>query len=539
MKNAWAAVLALVPTGLAVAQTESAAPQYGEEYRPQYHFSPPQQWMNDPNGLVYFQGTYHLFYQYHPYGNTWGPMHWGHAISKDMVYWENLPIALFPDINGAIFSGSAVVDWKNTSGFGVDATPPLVAVFTYHDHLAQNLGRVDFQTQGIAYSLDGGRSWAKYGGNPVLQNPGNRDFRDPKVFWYARQAKWIMTLAVSDHVSFYSSKDLKTWTHESDFGREWGAHGGVWECPDLIEMQIDGKDARKFVLLVSTNPGGPNGGSATQYFLGDFDGVRFSLDPDLQRKLKAAPAERPDLGAALWLDYGTDDYAGSTWSDVRAEDGRVLFIGWMNNWEYASKVPTQRWRGAMTIPRELKLVRTARGLEVHSTPAAELQTLRTKDWPIRRTRIRQETDLTGSAGTKSGLFEVQLSLKLGSAQIAALSLRNANRAETVFRINRAAGRYELDRSASGAVKFSPPFARLQTAPLVGTGNNISLRVFVDRSSVEVFVNGGETVFTAIVFPETPYDSVVLSADREIELQSGAIDGLRSIWNETTLSQRGH
>jgi len=236
---------------------------YHEAHRPQFHFSPPQQWMNDPNGLVYDRGEYHLFYQYNPYGNRWGPMHWGHAVSPDMVHWENLPIALYPDRIGAIFSGSAVLDVNNTSGFGARANPPLVAIFTFHDHLRENLGETGFQSQGLAYSLDRGRSWIKYAGNPVLTSPGVRDFRDPKVFWYAPDHKWVMTLAVADHIAFYSSSDLEHWAHESDFGSGLGSHAGVWECPDLIRLAVQGTSTSRYVLLVSVGRGGPNGGSAT------------------------------------------------------------------------------------------------------------------------------------------------------------------------------------------------------------------------------------------------------------------------------------
>ena len=209
---------------------------YQEPYRPQFHYTPPQQWMNDPNGMVYDHGEYHLHYQYNPYSNKWGPMHWGHAVSRDMVHWRQLPIALYPDRLGTIFSGSAVVDAGNTSGFGTRGQPPLVAMYTYHDHLRENLGLSGYQSQGIAYSRDHGRNWIKYAGNPVLTSPAVRDFRDPKVFWHAATRRWIAALAVADHIAFYSSPDLKHWGHESDFGQQWGSHQGVWECPDLIDM---------------------------------------------------------------------------------------------------------------------------------------------------------------------------------------------------------------------------------------------------------------------------------------------------------------
>lgn len=259
---------------------ELPQPTYQEPHRPQYHFSPPQQWMNDPNGMVYYEGEYHLFYQYHPESLVWGPMHWGHAVSKDLVHWTHLPIALHPDELGLIFSGSAVVDWKNTSGFGENGRPPLVAIFTHHLMEGEKAGRNDFQYQSIAYSNDKGRTWTKYEGNPVLPNPGNiRDFRDPKVFWHEGTQRWIMVLAAGDHVKIYSSPNLKQWQHESDFGHNLGAQGGVWECPDLFELTVENtRDYRLWVMLVSINPGAPNGGSGTQYFVGRFDGSTFQLE---------------------------------------------------------------------------------------------------------------------------------------------------------------------------------------------------------------------------------------------------------------------
>ena len=494
---------------------------YHEQYRPQFHFTPPQQWMNDPNGLVYDHGEYHLFYQYHPYSNKWGPMHWGHAVSKDMVNWDNLPIALFPDRHGTIFSGSAVVDAANTSGFGTKAKPPMVAMFTYQDHLSENLGHTGFQSQGLAYSLDQGRNWVKYHGNPVLTSPAVRDFRDPKVFWHALSRRWIVALAVADHIAFYSSTDLKHWVHESDFGQQWGSHGGVWECPDLIAMNIDGSANGKYVLLVSIGKGGPNGGSATQYFIGSFDGHRFTLDADMDARLKAS---------SLWLDYGTDNYAGSTWSGGPLQDGRVNFIGWMSNWDYATSVPTERWRSAMTLPRELKLTRTARGLELHSVPLMELAALRKDTKPLAAQTIAQSLNLTQLAGTRSGLLEINLDLETLGADAVSLKFGNSRDEHVLFRLNKTGRRYEVDRTASGSVDFNTVFAGVQTAPLRGSGEHVTLKIFIDQSSIEIFVNEGETVFTTLAFPAVPYDTVTLAADQPIRLNAGSIHELKSIWN---------
>lgn len=285
--------------------------EFKETYRPQFHFTPPSMWMNDPNGMVYHQGEYHLFYQHNPDSTVWGPMHWGHAVSTDLVHWEHLPIALFPDNLGTIFSGSAVVDYNNTSGLGTADNPPMIAIFTYHSAEKAEEGRNDFQTQGIAFSLDNGRNWTKYEGNPVLPNPGIRDFRDPKVMWYEEGQKWVMSLAVADHISFYSSPDLKEWTFESDFGKDIGAHGGVWECPDLFKLPVEGTGEEKWVLLVSINPGGPNGGSATQYFVGDFDGKKFTVDEQFKQEL-TAEAVIPD--GKMFADF-----EGRTYSSWKTE----------------------------------------------------------------------------------------------------------------------------------------------------------------------------------------------------------------------------
>jgi fructan beta-fructosidase len=486
---------------------------YTEPLRPQLHFSPATQWMNDPNGMVYFDGEYHLFYQYHPYSTRWGPMHWGHAVSRDLVHWEQLPIALYPDEHGAIFSGSAVVDRDNTSGFGSAERPPLVAVFAYHDMSRERPGATDIESQGIAYSLDRGRSWTKYAGNPVLKNPGVRDFRDPKVFWHAATRRWVMTLASKDQVIFYSSADLKAWRRESAFGRGLGEHGGVWECPDLIEMSVDGGKEHRYVLLVSVNPGAPNGGSGTQYFIGQFDGHRFRLER-----------------AARWLDYGTDNYAGVTWSGVPASDGRTPFLGWMSNWDYAQDVPTAPWRSAMTLPRELKLVRSANGLMLRATPVAELETLRARNASIVATRVQAPTELIDAAASGLGPVELQLTLTLGSSTMASLAFHNAQQEEVVLHIDRLHRRYELDRSRSGALGFSDKFARVQTAPMTGRPEVLALQVYLDRSSVEIFIDHGETVMTALAFPGSPYNAVRLSADAPVTVSAGVSYQLDSIWS---------
>lgn len=501
--------------------------EYDEPYRPQIHYSPPSHWMNDPNGMVFLDGEYHLFYQYNPNSTVWGPMHWGHAVSKDMVHWVTLPIALYPDELGTIFSGSVVYDRTNTSGLGTAEQPPLVAIYTNHDHAAETAGRSDFQNQSIAFSVDKGRTWTKYSANPVLKNPGSRDFRDPKVSWFARDKKWLMTVAVADHVAFYSSPDLKTWSHESDFGRDIGAHGGVWECPDLIPMTVEGEAVRKYALLVSVNPGGPNGGSATQYFIGTFDGHDFIVDSE--RPANSQSTAVGDAASGSWVDHGTDDYAGVTWSGIPETDGRTLFLGWMSNWVYAREVPTERWRSAMTLPRELKLVRTTRGLELHSTPVAELAKLRNLATPIGGQEV-QHLELTKAGKRLSGALELELTLDTQTANWVTLEFANSEGQKTRFRVNKALHRYELDRAASGKVEFNPHFSALQTASIPTTAAILSVRVFLDRSSVEIFINEGETVMTAIVFPSTPYAKASMTADRPVAVKGGTIYDLRSIWH---------
>ena len=264
---------------------ETKKPWALEQHRPQFHFSPQSGWMNDPNGMVYLDGEYHLFYQYFPDSTVWGPMHWGHAVSKDLMHWEHLPIGLYPDSLGWIFSGSAVYDEFNSSGFGKDGNSPLVAIYTHHNAGIEQSGSNLFEYQSISYSLDKGRTWQSYKGNPVINNPGIRDFRDPKVIWHEHSGQWIMALSALDHLMFYGSKDLKNWELLSEFGKDIGSHDGVWECPDLFPLP-DENGREHWVLIENMNPGNPNGGSGTQYFIGDFDGRTFSVNPQFYQLLR-------------------------------------------------------------------------------------------------------------------------------------------------------------------------------------------------------------------------------------------------------------
>ncbi len=489
---------------------------YAESYRPQYHFTPDSMWMNDPNGMVYYDGEYHLFYQYYPDSTVWGPMHWGHAISTDMLHWEHQPVALYPDEYGYIFSGSAVVDWKNTSGLGKDGQPPLIAIFTYHEPEGEKAGEIDYQTQGIAYSNDKGRTWTKYD-EPVLKNPGIRDFRDPKVSWYPEGQKWIMTLAVKDHISFYSSPDLKSWKHESDFGTDVGGHGGVWECPDLFKM-TDQNGTEKWVLLVSINPGGPNGGSVTQYFIGEFDGSQFKNEN---------PSADP-----IWFDWGKDNYAGVTWSDIPEEDGRRLFIGWMSNWQYANVVPTQKWRSAMTLPRELSLVSTDGTYQVFGKPATEVESILNKEDMFKMQEVEVNNDVTllfdGQVG--GGAWAASLFMDASESEVIKLKLLNALNEEAVVTFDLAENKVHFNRDNAGKKDFSPEFA----VPIVGDcsfNNKVELKVQVywDESSIELFVNDGQFQMTNLVFPNKDWNQIELEAKGKVKIMEATYAPINSVW----------
>lgn len=455
----------------------------GEPHRPQFHFTPKEKWMNDPNGLVYHKGVYHMFYQYYPDSTVWGPMHWGHATSKDMLHWQHQPVALYPDSLGYIFSGSAVIDVNNTAGFGKDA---MIAIFTHHNVTGERAGRNDFQNQSIAYSLDDGKTWTKYASNPVLKNPGITDFRDPKVSWYEPQKKWIMTLATKDRITFYSSPDLKRWTKESEFGETLGAHGGVWECPDLFPLNLNGK--KIWVLLVSINPGGPNGGSATQYFIGDFDGKTFT----------------PFETETKWMDYGTDNYAGVTFSNT---GNRRVLIGWMSNWQYAQVVPTKNWRSAMTIPRELYLKEVNKKILLASKPVREFDKMLAKSTTVSNISIKNSYTLSSNLNATGSRF--QLSLSDIDANDFSIVLSNKKGDELVIGYNKADNQYFIDRSKSGIIAFETGFAKRHIAPRVSVSKTINLTLIADVASVELFADDGLTVMTDIFFSKEVYTTLTI------------------------------
>ncbi|WP_036720532.1 glycoside hydrolase family 32 protein [Paenibacillus harenae] len=487
---------------------------YREKYRPQFHFSPPSKWMNDPNGMVYFDGEYHLFYQHHPDGTTWGPMHWGHAISKDLIHWEHRGIALKPDRNGVIFSGSAVVDRDDTSGL-FSGKPGLVAIFTHADNDPEtNRSR---QRQSLAYSLDKGRTWTMYEGNPVLCNEQIPDFRDPKVFWHEAKQRWVMVLAAGDRVQFYASANLKEWSFESEFGAAEGSHDGVWECPDLIELPVDDRvDRTKWVLIVSIGDHPQfKEGSRTQYFVGDFDGSAFVND--------AAP------DTILWLDHGRDNYAGVTWSDVHGEDNGKLFIGWMSNWKYANLTPTVSWRSAMTLPRVLRLKSGSSGIRLTQMPVSELSRLRGQTQSWSETAIRPGGNMLEDAS--GDRFEIECEIDMGAAREVGLKLRKSEREETVVCYDAAEGTLSVDRRNSGEHDFHEAFACKHGASCVLDGGRLKLRLFVDNSSIEVFANGGEVVLTNLIFPDLSSTGLELYAiGGDAKLVSLTLHPLNSIYS---------
>ncbi|MEP6615745.1 MAG: glycoside hydrolase family 32 protein [Ginsengibacter sp.] len=477
---------------------------YSDQYRPQIHFSPRQHWMNDPNGMVYYHGTYHLFYQYYPDSTVWGPMHWGHATSRDLVRWNEQPVALYPDSLGYIFSGSAVVDENNTSGFGKNGIPPLVAIFTHHDPKGEKAGTSTFQNQSLAYSLDEGKKWIKYEGNPVLRNPGIRDFRDPKVCWYEPGKKWIMTLATLDRITFYSSPNLKDWKRESEFGKEIGAHGGVWECPDLFTLDYQG--LKIWVLLINLNPGGPNGGSATQYFTGQFDGNKFI----------------PFQTDTRWLDYGPDEYAGITWSNTGE---RKIFLGWMSNWQYAGTVPTKAWRSAMTIPRDLAIGKTGDKFLVVSHPVKELNSL-----------VGKTVELTNIVATNYDLSTkiksngpARLSISSDLLTSFTITLSNRNGEELQIGYDDVSKNYFIDRTHSGNVSFEKGFGKKQFAPRVFSGPGFEMTLIIDNSSVELFADNGLSVMTAIYFPFISFSNISIRSEKNFKINTLKYTSLKSIW----------
>ncbi len=429
-----------------------------EKYRPVYHHTPAWGWMNDPNGMFYKDGVWHLYFQYNPYGSQWENMTWGHSTSTDLIHWTFQGAPIEADAWGTIFSGSAVVDHNNTAGFGKGA---VVAMYT---SAGEN------QTQSIAYSNDNGQTFTKYDGNPVLTS-NTPDYRDPHVFWNEDIKRWNMIMAEGQHMDIYSSADLKEWKLESQFGAEYGNHGGVWECPDLMKMKVRGTDQYKWMLLCNINPGGPFGGSATQYFVGQFDGHKFTCE--------SAPE------VTKWMDYGKDHYATVTFDN--APDGRHVAMAWMSNWQYANQVPTIQYRSANSVPRDLDLYEYQGQTYCGVTPSPELAAAR----PKKATKTLTEA------------CEMVVTLK-GNATI---TLANDKGEQVVMTYDEKSRTFAMDRTKSGQKEFSDDFAALTVAPVHGKMSQ--LRLFIDRSSIEAFDADGKMAMTNLVFPTKPYNKVLV------------------------------
>lgn len=429
-----------------------------EQYRPLYHHTPAYGWMNDPNGMIFKDGVWHLYFQHNPYGSQWENMTWGHSTSTDLIHWTFQGDPVQPDAWGSIFSGSSVVDKNNTAGFGENA---IVALYT---SAGEN------QTQSMAYSTDNGKTFTKYDGNPIITS-NVPDFRDPHMFWNEDIKKWNMILAAGQQMNIYSSDNLKDWKFESSFGAEYGSHGGVWECPDLMKMKVRGTDKEKWMLVCNINPGGPSGGSATQYFVGDFDGHKFTCE------------SKPEV--TKWMDYGKDHYATVTFDN--APNGRHVALAWMSNWQYANQVPTLQYRSANSIPRDLGLFEYKGNTYCSVTPSEEITAARSKK----------------PSKSLSEACEMVVNLK-GDATI---TLSNSKGEKVVMTYKAKDETFSMDRTLSGKTDFSSDFAAITTAPVYGKMNK--LRIFIDKSSIEVFDNDGKMAMTNLVFPTKPYDKVTI------------------------------
>ncbi len=649
--------------------------RYREPYRPQFHFTPERNWMNDPNGMVYFDGEWHLFYQYNPHGDRWGHMSWGHAVSRDLVHWEHLSLALAEEDGIMIFSGSAVVDWKNTTGFGSQDKPPLVAIYTGH--------RDGRQDQRLAFSNDRGRTWTKFTGNPVLDLK-MADFRDPKVFWHEATSRWVMTVALATEkkVHFYTSPDLKQWKYVGEFGPA-GSVDGLWECPDLFPLPVEGGGAR-WVLIVNINPGGPAGGSGCQYFVGDFDGTKFTPDPlpaalaefvpegkllaDFEKgyadwKVEdeafgtepargTLPRQQPVTGFKgqglansfrdgdrtqgtltspsfeitakhinfligggahettrvdliidgkavrsargrererltwhswdvsefrgrtaqiqavdrhsggwghinldhlmladqparsahenpLWADRGADFYAAVSWSDVPTADGRRVWLGWMSNWNYANDVPTSPWRSTMSVPRTLSL----RKVPVQATgqaetyvlvqqPVKELQQLVQKSWALNTSKAAWPPSAVTTEGQLTDMtFRLDVTLKPGQARSCGLRIRTGPDEYTEVGYDRQHSAVYVDRRKSGLSNFHPTFSARHEAPARLINGEVALQLFVDRSSIETFINNGEAVITDCIFPTKSQPVIEAFTGDNTAVVKATLHSLKSAWQK--------
>ena len=479
-------------------------------YRPEYHHTPLYGWMNDANGLVYKDGEYHLYFQYNPYGSKWGNMHWGHSVSKDLVRWEHLDPAIARDTLGHIFSGSTVIDHNNSAGYGKDA---MIAFYT-------SASDEHGQIQCMAYSNDNGRTYTKYENNPILTPfDGLKDFRDPKVFWYEPAQKWYMIVSADKNMRFYSSADLKSWEYLSQFGEGYGVQPNQFECPDFIQLPVDGnKDNMKWVMIVNINPGCPFGGSATEYFIGDFDGKEFKCDTD--------------KSITKWLDFGKDHYATVCFSNT---GDRIIAVPWMSNWQYANVTPIRQYRGANALPRELSLYTKDGEVYMAANVVKETETLRKSTRSIENVTVESETVIDSiTDGINSGV-ELEMDIVPGKAQTVGFDIMNAKGEKTKIYLDLKSGRAVMDRTESGLIAFGEKaephfkenhdrrktesvnyindFALGTWAPLsLCEGKSYHINVFVDKCSVELFVDGGRIAMTNLVFPTEVYNSLRFYAE---------------------------
>lgn len=471
---------------------------YQEKFRPQFHFTPPKMWMNDPNGLVFLNGKYHLFYQYFPDANIWGPMHWGHAESTDLIHWKHLPIALYPDKLGWIFSGSAVIDKENTAGFGKNA---MVAIFTYHNDEIWKAGNKNTESQGIAYSLDEGKTWTKFEGNPVLNNSGEQDFRDPKVFWNDLIHEWTMVLAVHDHLQIYSSPNLKNWKLESSFKPENDIDVGTWECPDLIKLKVENSKEEKWVLIQNHDRKAPNGGSGTRYFVGDFDGKVFK-----------------NSQPSIWMDSGMDFYAGVTFGNVPNE--KKLMISWMSNWFYAQKVPTEVWRSAMTLPRELSLKKVGNQYILKQKIVGNFNKISTPIFSAKNVNLPFEK--------KVDLSQVEIRFDVKNPQNN-FKIEFSNSKNEVFEIEIKGNQLTTNRSKSGLIDFDKTFAEKPQTMDLRNQKIRNVQLILDQSSVEILLNNGEFSFTNLFFPTENYSTLKINSNLKYNIKNLKINKIESIW----------
>lgn len=455
-----------------------------EKYRPAYHHTPLYGWMNDPNGMFYKDGVWHLYYQWNPYGSKWQNMTWGHSSSKDLVNWEHHPAAIEANGLGTVFSGSSAVDTENSAGFGKDAV------------LAMYTSAGVSQVQSLAYSTDNGETFSIYPGNPTLALES--EARDPNMFWNPDTKTWTLILAhpLDHEMLIFTSPDMKSWTLQSKFGQGLGAQDGVWECPDLFKLKVDGTDEKKWVLICNINPGGPFGGSGTQYFIGDFDGKTFKADTDASGKVPTK-----------WMDYGKDNYASVSFSD--APGGRRTILGWMSNWQYAADVPTVQYRSANTLPREMGLFRAKDGeIYMSSKPSPEVDALRGK-------LVKSAGKATvGAKGMTVGipqLCEIDMEIQPERSRDVEICLRNAKGQNVMLTYDVAGNKLAFDRRESGITDFSQDFPAVTAAPLYSDGDTLKLRIFVDRCSMEVFADDGRSVITNLVFPDEPYSQLTVKA----------------------------